>query len=86
MKVILPSPLYSYTGGRAEVDAEGATLLALAADLDARFPGIRFRMIDEQDRIRPHILVFVNGTIAAALSEPLAAGSEVHIVASLSGG
>ena len=86
MRVILPSPLYSYTGGRAEVDAAGATLAALAADLNARYPGIRFRMIDEQGRIRPHILIFVNGTIATAMSEPLEPASEVHIVASLSGG
>ncbi len=60
MKVLIPSPLRSYTG-RAWVEAEGATLGELLADLDRRYPGIRFRMIDEQDRMRRHVRFFVNG-------------------------
>jgi hypothetical protein len=43
------------------VEAEGASLAALLADLDRRYPGIRFRMVDEQERIRRHMRVFVNG-------------------------
>jgi molybdopterin converting factor small subunit len=86
VKVIIPSPLHSYTGRRAEVEAEGGTLATLLDDLDARYPGIRFRIIDEQDQIRPHILFFVNGTVVREIAQPLGAGDEVHIVASLSGG
>ena len=86
MKVILPSPLHGYTGGRREVEAQGATLEALLADLDARHPGIRFRMIDEQGRVRPHIKVFVNREQALALDRALGAGDEVLVVAALSGG
>ena len=85
MKVIVPTPLRSYTGAR-EVEAEGATLAALLADLDRRHPGIRFRMIDEQDRMRPHVRFFVNGEQVHDLSRPLAAGDEVQIVQALSGG
>ena len=59
-KVLIPSPLRSYTGAR-EVEATGATLGELLADLDRRYPGLRFRMIDEQDGMRPHIRFFVNG-------------------------
>lgn len=54
MKVLIPAPLRSYTG-RQEVEAEGATLAAAVDDLDRRFPGVRFRMIDERQRVRPHI-------------------------------
>lgn len=86
MRVIVPSPLADYTAGRREVEGKGATLEALLRDLDARHPGIRFRMIDEQERVRPHIKLFVNGTIARHLSQPLDAGDEVVIVAALSGG
>ncbi len=60
MRVTIPSPLRSYTHGRAELIASGATFAELLDRLDADFPGIRFRMIDEQDRIRRHIRLFVN--------------------------
>ena len=86
MKVLLPSPLASYTANRREVEADGATLAELLADLDRRFPGIRFRVIDEQDAIRPHIKMFVNREQAPSIALRLAPGDEVLIVAALSGG
>ena len=86
MRVVLPSPLAGYTAGAREVEAEGSTLALLLADLDRRYPGIRFRMIDEQDAIRPHIRIFVNRSLAPTLSTALAAGDEVLVVAALSGG
>jgi molybdopterin converting factor small subunit len=86
MRVILPSPLASYTGERREVEACGATVAELMLDLDRRYPGIRFRMIDEQDAIRPHIKVFVNREQAGGLACVLAPGDEVLVVAALSGG
>lgn len=85
MKVLIPSALRSYTE-KSETEARGATLAALLVDLDHQYPGIRFRMIDEQDRIRRHIRVFVNGGQVRDLSQPLAASDEVVIVQALSGG
>ena len=85
MKVLIPSPLRSYTGGR-EIEATGATLAAVLADLDRRFPGIRFRMVDEQDRMRPHVRFFVNGEQVLDLGRPLAPSDEIQIVQALSGG
>jgi molybdopterin converting factor small subunit len=85
MKVLIPSSLRSYTE-RSEAEASGATLAAVLADLDRRYAGIRFRMIDEQDRIRRHIRIFVNGQQVRELSQPLAATDEVVIVQALSGG
>jgi molybdopterin converting factor small subunit len=84
--VLIPQPLRSYTGQRDRVDAEGATLAALLDDLDRQFPGIRFRMIDEQDRMRPHIVFFVRGVKTFDLDEPLAGSDEVVILQALSGG
>jgi len=86
LKVLLPSPLASYTGNRREVEAAGATLAELLADLDRRFPGLRFRVIDEQDAIRPHIKIFVNREQAASLARGLGPDDEVLVVAALSGG
>ncbi len=86
MKVLLPSPLTSYTAGRKEVEAAGATLGELLEDLDRQFPGIRFRVIDEQDAIRPHIKLFVNREMVRLLTAALAPADEILIVAALSGG
>ncbi len=84
--VRIASPLRSYTSGASNVAVDGATLHEILANLDRRFPGIRFRMVDEQDRIRPHMRVFVNTSEARQLSEPVRAGDTVHVICSLSGG
>jgi len=86
VKVALPSPLLEYTRGQREVEAEGDTLDALLCDLDRRYPGIRFRMIDEQGRIRAHIKLFVDKVIQRELSFSLTNKDVVDIVAALSGG
>ncbi len=86
MRVAIPSPLRSYTRGSEEVQARGGTLAELLADLDAAFPGIRFRMIDEQGRIRVHIRVFVNRELARDLGRTLDERDEVQILCALSGG
>ena len=86
MKVFIPSPLRSYTGERGEVEADGTTLAELLADLDRRYPGIRFRMIDEQDSIRRHIRIWVNQDQVSALDAPLQGSDEVIIFQALSGG
>jgi sulfur-carrier protein len=85
MRVIIPSSLRSYTQ-RSQAEASGATLAEALADLDRSYPGIRFRMIDEQDRIRRHIRIFVNGGQVRDLSQPLRPTDEVIIVQALSGG
>lgn len=86
MKVVLPTPLAEYTAHAREVDATGATLAELFADLDRRYPGLRFRVIDEQDAIRPHIKVFVNRVQAPSIAARLEPSDEVLVVAALSGG
>jgi molybdopterin converting factor small subunit len=83
--VHVPSPLHSYTK-KAEVDAAGATLSAVLDDLERRYPGFRFRVVDEQGRIRPTILFYVNGVVTRTLDQPVTAADDVHIIAALSGG
>ena len=86
MKVYVPSALRSYTGLKDEIDADGATLEEMLRGLDQRFPGIRFRIIDEQDSIRPHIKIFINHEQARELSAGLRTEDEVSILLALSGG
>lgn len=85
MRVLIPSPLLSYTRAR-EVAASGATIAELLADLDRQFPGIRHRMIDEQDHVRPHMRIFVNGEQGFDLQQSLASADVVQIIQALSGG
>jgi sulfur-carrier protein len=85
MKVLIPSPLLSYTNAK-EVDASGATLRELLLDLDRQYPGLRFRIVDEQDRMRPHMRFFLNGEQVFELAQPLTAGDSVQLVQALSGG
>lgn len=85
MEVLIPTPLRSYTG-ESRVQAAGSTLDEVLMDLDRRFPGIRFRMIDEQDRIRAHIRIFVGGRQTFDLAHPLGDRDDIQIVQALSGG
>jgi sulfur-carrier protein len=84
--VNIASPLRSYTQGAASVAARGATVEEVLADLEARFPGMRFRMIDEQGRIRQHVRIFVNTEGVGDLSRRVANGDVVHLICALSGG
>lgn len=84
--VNVASPLRDYTGGAATVSARGATLAEILLDLDRRFPGMRFRMIDEQQRIRRHIRIFIASREAHELAAPVAADEPVHLLCALSGG
>lgn len=86
MKVVVPSQLRGYTGGAKEVEAAGATLAEALADLDRQFPGFRFRVIDEQDRVRQHILIFVGGERCEDVRREIPEGAEVFIAGALSGG
>lgn len=85
MKVLIPGALRSYTGA-AQVEADGATLDALFADLDRRYPGLRFRVVDEQGLLRPNMRLFVNGRGVRDLAHPLAPEDFVAVVLALSGG
>ena len=76
----------SYTGGQAQVEAEGGTLGEVMADLERRHPGLRFRVIDEQDRIRTHMNFFVGGLLARDLGHRIRSGEEVFILGALSRG
>lgn len=85
MKVLIPSVLQSYTGA-SEVEATGGSLAELFAALDADYPGIRFRVIDEQDRFRRHMRCFVNGVQEFNLNRAITPQDDIAIIQALSGG
>lgn len=81
----MPSALLSYTG-TPHVQAEGDTLHALLAELDQRYPGLRFRVVDERQQLRPNMRIFVNGLGTRDLHHALKPDDLVAIVLALSGG
>jgi len=87
--VLIPAPLRRYTGGESTVRGTGADVAALLDDLDARFPGLKGRVCEDDGAIRRFVNVFVNGENARTLdgaATPLASGDEVGIVPAMAGG
>jgi molybdopterin synthase sulfur carrier subunit len=84
--VRVPSPLRDYTGGAGKISAGGTSVAEVLSDIERQHRGMRFRMIDEQDRIRPHIRIFVNQREVLSLDEAVAPRDEIHLICALSGG
>ncbi len=85
MKVLIPGALRSYTR-QSPVEAVGETLDAMFNDLDRRYPGLRFRVVNEQNQLRPNMRIFVNGLGVRELHHALQADDFVALVLALSGG
>ncbi|HEY1448454.1 MAG TPA: MoaD/ThiS family protein [Caulobacteraceae bacterium] len=86
IRVLVPSQLHAYTGGVSRLEAAGATIDAVFDVLDRRFPGLKFRVIDEQARVRPHMRLFVGRQAARDITARLSDGDELLIFGALSGG
>ena len=87
MLVRVPGLLLSYTGGDREVAMPPTpTLGATLEALNARYPGLRFRIVDEQGNVRPHIKLFIDGALCRDLHAATDGANELMIVGALSGG
>ena len=86
MKVRIPTPLRAYTNQQKVVEGEGATVSEVLDDLDRRFPGIRFRMVDEQNHLRQHMNVWIGQDPVTDLAAPVTDADEITIMQALSGG
>jgi molybdopterin synthase sulfur carrier subunit len=79
-------PLRSCTTGQSEVQVDETSVEEVPETFDHRYPSFRFRIITEQDQIRPHIRVFVNGEQTEQLGLSLRPDDQIYIVCALSGG
>jgi len=86
VRVRIPTPLRSYTGGASKVEACGATVRDVVADLDRQFPGLAFRVVDEQGVLRQHMIVWLQGERCRDLDTVIDPKDEVVIMQALSGG
>mgnify|MGYP001190496692 CR=1 FL=1 len=86
MIVHVGSVLHEYTSGRSRVEARGGSVAAVLDDLERRYPGLRFRVIDEQGRVRAHMRLFVGNEPVADLGQRMGERDELHVLGALSGG
>jgi molybdopterin converting factor small subunit len=86
VRVLIPSQLIAYTDGASRVEAAGASVGAVLDDLDRRFPGLKFRVVDEQERVRKHMRMFIGQDETRNVAAALGDGDELLIFGALSGG
>lgn len=91
MLFYIPGALREFTGGKptVQIDDSPATLAGALAALWTRHPGLRDRVLTEQGQVREHISVFIGDQdirYSGGLASPVASGSEISIVPSISGG
>jgi sulfur-carrier protein len=86
MNVRIPSPLRSYTANATVVQAAGGTVHDVLQDLDRQFPGLCFRVVDEQGQLRKHMRIFINDEMTRDLASSVTEADELTLLQALSGG
>jgi molybdopterin converting factor small subunit len=89
IEVRIPTILRSYTGGAKVVSGDGETLAELLADLDAKHPGLRDRLITAEGGLHRFVNVYVNDEdvrFLGALDAKLSSGDAVTILPAVAGG
>jgi molybdopterin synthase sulfur carrier subunit len=88
-KIRIPSPLRKLTNGEELVEVSATTVGTAIAELEARYPGIKERLVDEKGEIRRFVNVYVNEEDIRFLNNqetPLKDGDEVSIIPAIAGG
>jgi sulfur-carrier protein len=90
IRVLLTGQLRDWTDGVSSLEMDKvADLHSMVKKLDARFPGIGQRIVDDQEKIRVHVNIFVNSENSKDLKREktrLRDGDTVHILPSVAGG
>jgi sulfur-carrier protein len=89
VSVRVPTILRTYTKGESEVTADGSTLSEVLDSLEAAYPGIRGRVVDEQGKLRRFVNVYVGNEdvrFAEGLETKTPAGSQVSVIPAVAGG
>ena len=89
VNVRVPGPLRRLTAGSSQVEVEGGTVTEVLANLEARHPGFRERLYDNDGKLRQFINIYVNDAdlrFGGGLDTPVAAGDDISIVPAVAGG
>ena len=88
-KILIPTPLRPYTDKQDAVDATGATVGELLADLTKRHAGLKAHLYNEQGKLRSFVNVYVNDEDIRYLQKeqtPVGTSDTVSIIPSVAGG
>jgi sulfur-carrier protein adenylyltransferase/sulfurtransferase len=88
-RILIPTPLRPYTDKQASVDASGATVGELLADLTRRHAGLKTHLYNEQGKLRSFVNVYINDEDIRYLQKeqtPVNAGDTISIIPSVAGG
>lgn len=89
INVRIPQPLRGLTANQSTVTGEGANLESLVVNLEANYPGMRERLLDEGGQLRRFVNIYVNGEdvrFLDGLGTELKSGDEISIVPAVAGG
>lgn len=89
VKVYIPTPFRGLTRNEATAEVEGRTIAQLIEALEATYPGIRERVLDQAGEIHRHVNIYVNDVAVEELSgknTPLEDGDEVALIPAIAGG
>lgn len=89
VKVKIPTPLQKLTGGKGEVECEGATIGEMFDALEKRYPGVKERLYDEEGKLRRFINIYVNEEDIRFLDgeeTSLSEGDDVSVIPAIAGG
>jgi sulfur-carrier protein len=89
VSVRVPTILRPYTQGVSEVSAEGSTLTEVLDSLDASYPGIKGRVLDDSGELRRFVNVYVDDDdvrFADGLQTAIKDGGQVSIIPAVAGG
>ena len=86
--VWIPPLMLKLTAGQQQIAVEGTTVREIIAELEASYPGVRARLVDEEDdKIKTEIAVAVDGEITReGMRQKVGDASEVHFLPAMSGG
>ena len=85
----IPTPLRKLTQGADEVQAQGANVGELIANLEASYPGIKARICDDNGAVRRFVNIFANDEdirFLQNLDTPVKDSDEISIVPAIAGG
>jgi molybdopterin synthase sulfur carrier subunit len=89
VSVRIPTILRTYTGGESEVTARGETLAGVIEDLDAKYTGIKGRILDDTGELRRFVNVYVGNDdvrFLENLDTPTPAGTQISVIPAVAGG
>src|SRR5471032_2336299 len=88
-RILIPTPLRPYTDKKDAVDAEGATVGELLADLTTKHAGLKGHLFNEQGKLRSFVNIYVNDDDIRYLQKeqtPVTSADTVSIIPSVAGG